>query len=422
LIGFLAIYLFQFIFTIIIDRLNYKHLERRGEKVAAVFEGFIDSEKLHKINEYTQDNNRFSLIHRVISESILLALILSGFLVFVDHYSTGLQLHFVWAGLFFFAVLGFILFVLDLPFDYFQTFVIEEKYGFNRSSLRTWVTDHLKAGLLSVFLLALILSPILWAIRAFPESWWFWGFLFVSGFQILLTVLYPILIAPIFNRFEPLDDPVLIERLKGLMKEVGLRIKGIFQMDAGKRSRHTNAYFTGLGKTKRVVLFDTLVNTHPKDEIIAILAHELGHFKAKHILKQLIVFEASMLAVFFLVYQLMEWPLLYSTFGFDAPRSHFGLFITGIFWQKVGFFLRPLYMALSRRFEREADAFSIDLMKEADPMVTALKRMAADNLANLAPHPIYVWFNASHPPLAERIATLEKAGSKILNKNVAPLN
>lgn len=417
LIAFLTAYLFQLLFTIVIDWLNCKHLKRWGSQAARVFEGFIDANKLGQINDYTLEKTRLFLIQRVLSELILLGFILSGFLVYVDRYPVGLQVGFIWAGLFFFVVLGFIFFVLDLPFDFYHTFVIEEKYGFNRSSLRTWVTDHLKVIALSVCLLTLMLAPILWAIQAFPRAWWILGFLLISGIQILLTLLYPILIAPLFNRFEPLDDQHLTQRLKGLMQEAGLRIKGIFQMDAGRRSRHTNAYFTGLGKTKRVVLFDTLIHTHPDDEILAVLAHEVGHFKGKHILKQLIVFEGSMLAAFYLTYCLMQWPFLYATFGFDLFRAHAGLLIAGIFWQKIGFFLRPPYMALSRRFERHADAFAIDLLSATDPLVSALKRMAADNLANLAPHPVHVWFNASHPPLAERVTRLKEAGSRISKKN-----
>jgi STE24 endopeptidase len=180
-------------------------------------------------------------------------------------------------------------------------------------------------------------------------------------------------------------------------------------MDAGIRSRHSNAYFTGLGKTKQIVLFDTLIEAHPPDEILAVLAHEVGHFKGRHILKQLIVSESCLLLGFFLTGRLLEWPPLTSSFGFEDAPQYAGLFILVVFWQKAGAFLMPLFMAQSRRYEREADAFSARMLGDASPLVTAFKRMAAHNLSNLAPHPLVVAFHYSHPPLAERIALLEGA-------------
>ncbi|MBW2309037.1 MAG: M48 family metallopeptidase, partial [Deltaproteobacteria bacterium] len=349
-----------------------------------------------------------AVINGVTSELILLGSLLGGFLFSVDARLAAWRLHDVWAGLLFFGVLGVIFYILELPFDYYHTFVIEEKYGFNRSNYRLWLTDHLKASLLSACLMSVVLVPILWAIRGFPNTWWLWGAIIVSGLQIVLMVLYPIVIAPLFNRFEPLQDDDLAEKVKNLLQGAGLRVKEIFQMDAGRRSRHTNAYFTGIGKAKRVVLFDTLIQRHPHDEILAILAHEAGHFRGRHLIKQLIVFGVSMLVIFYLTYRLMGWPLLYATFGFDGPRAHVGLLLIGIFLQKAGFFFKPLYMALTRRWERAADEYAVRLLHDFGPLARALKRLAADNLANLAPHPIYVWFNASHPPLGDRVAALEE--------------
>ncbi len=374
------------------------------------FEGFINAESLEKINAYTREKSRLSMIHEATSELILLGLILGGFLSYADRYFAGWRLHDVLAGLLFFGVIGFIFYILELPFDYYRTFVIEEKYGFNLSSYRLWLTDHLKASLLSVCLLCLVLVPILWVIQAFPKWWWLLGVIIISGFQIVLMVLYPIFIAPLFNRFEPLKDTALDEKVKDLMQRAGVRIKEIFQMDAGRRSRHTNAYFTGIGKTKRVVLFDTLLQRHTHEEILAVLAHEVGHFKGRHLIKQLIVFEVSTLAIFYLIYSLMGWQHLYATFGFDVPRVHAGLLLIGIFLQKAGFFFKPFYMAITRRWEREADGYAVHLLNGSGSLIGALKRMAVDNLANLAPHPIYVLFNASHPPLGDRVATLEDMG------------
>jgi len=406
LLGYLAIYLLQTGFSLWLEHLNRKYLEEKGQKVPPLFEGFIDQQKLTQSTAYTLENSRFSIRQGLFNELILLTFLLSGFLPFLDRLSSGWQFPYIWAGLFFFLVPGVISYLLDLPFDYYDTFVIEEKYGFNQSTKRIWIIDQIKGGALSLILLALILSLILWMIRISLHRWWLWGFLAISIVQLLLTILYPILIAPLFNKFIPIENQELAEKIHELMDRAGIRIKGIFQMDAGKRSRHTNAYFTGLGKTKRIVLYDTLIRNHPQEEVLAVLAHEAGHFKKKHILKQFLLVESAMLVFFYLTYLLIDWPFLYQTFGFENPKAYAGLLLIGIFWQKAGFFLMPFSMALSRRFERQADGFAVRMLNSSQAMITGLKRLASDNLSNLFPHPLYVRFHYSHPPLLERIKSL----------------
>ena len=190
------------------------------------------------------------------------------------------------------------------------------------------------------------------------------------------------------------------------MEKVGLRAKGVFRMDAAKRSRHTNAYLTGIGKSKRIVLFDTLLESHTEEEVLTILAHEVGHWKKKHLVKQIIFLELLSLAIFYAAAKCLDWTLLYRTFGFQESIPYIGLFLIGALLSPVGYFAQPLESAISRKFEREADDFALDLMETAEPMRSALKRLATDNLANLTPHPLYAWFYYSHPPLVERIARL----------------
>jgi STE24 endopeptidase len=238
-----------------------------------------------------------------------------------------------------------------------------------------------------------------------------WGLLATSAIQFILVVLYPILIAPLFNKFEPLKDESLAEQVKHMAAQVGMKVDGIFQMDAGRRSTHSNAYFTGLGRTKRIVLFDTLLDTLSHDEILGVLAHELGHFKRRHIVKSYLTGQLIMLAAFYLTYLMMNWEPLYAAFGIPASQSYGLLLIVGIFWQRLGFFVKPLSMMLSRRFERQADAFAVSLRGSSGPLVTALKKMADHNLSNLFPHPLYVWAHYSHPPLVERINRMEAARS-----------
>ncbi len=406
LAGFVAVYLLQFFFFLWLERLNHSHIKHYGNRVPEPFEGVIDADKLIKSNAYTLDKSRLAQFEQITDDLFFLGLILFGFLPILDFHA--MEFHYVITGLIFFAVLGLISFSIKLPFDYYRTFVTEEKYGFNKSTLKLWVTDNIKHQILSIVLTSILLAPVLWVIKAYPDSWWFWGFCVVSLVQILLTVLYPVLIAPLFNKFIALEDQTLAESIQKLMSEAGITLKGIFQMDAGKRSGHTNAYFTGLGKTKRIVLFDTLIQSHTHEETLGVLAHEVGHFKKKHIIKQLFVFEAFMLLCFYLTWHIMNWDLLYSTFGFGTGQFYIGLFIVGVFWQKSVYFLKPLYTGLSRRYERQADNFAANLINSSEPLISAFKRLGADNLANLTPHPLYTKFNYSHPPLVERITELEK--------------
>lgn len=408
-IVFIAVYLLQFAFFFGLEVLNLAHLRRVGGKVPRQFQGFIDEPLYRKTAEYTRCRVIPGLAHEIVTQTALFVMMVSGFLstadsrLFSDIQSPAL------GGLLFFLVPALLLYVLGLPFGYVQTFVIEEKFGFNRSTRLRWVTDQLKVGVLSLSILSLLILLILWLIRTFPVYWWLCSFGAVSLTQVLLAVLYPRCIAPLFNRFQPIREGPLADKIRDLMVRNSIRVKRILEMNAGIRSRHTNAYFTGMGKTKQIVLFDTLLEAHPDDEILAVLAHEVGHFKGRHVLKQLIISEAGLFLGFLLTGWMLQWPALYADFAFDPSRLHTGLFVLAVFWQKAGTFFLPFFMGLSRQFERQADAFAARMMGTALPLITAFKRMAAHNLANLAPHPLYVAFHYSHPPLAERITLLENA-------------
>jgi STE24 endopeptidase len=225
-----------------------------------------------------------------------------------------------------------------------------------------------------------------------------------------MTVLYPTVIAPIFNKFTAIENHELVKKIEELSEREGLSIKGIFQMDEGRRSRHTNAYFTGLGKVKRIVLYDTLLAAHNEDEILAILAHEIGHLKKDHIKKQLIIMSIASIVMLYLASKMITWEIMYSGFGFSLMPVYVGLFLITVLWEPVTFFLSPIAMAISRRFEHDADRYASRLLTSTQPFIDALKKLARDNLSNLRPHPIYVRFNYSHPPLLERIKKLEDLG------------
>ena len=408
---FLIVFVLRSATQILLNRLNVSYLRKHGSTVPEIFHGILDTEKLKKISAYTIDSSRFGIISTLASQAFLLVLLLSGFLPWVVNLILRQGWGTVPGGLVFFACLGILTSLFQVPFDLYDTFVIENRYGFNTRTFRLWLMDLLKGFLISAvlggFLLGLFLSLILRGGRA----WWFWAWIIVGIFELLMIWLYPVLLAPLFNKFEPVQNQELIQRIRNLMVKAGLRAKGVFQMDASKRSRHTNAYFTGLGKSKRIVLFDTLLQSHSSDEIEAVLAHEVGHWKRKHVLKHLVAAEALSLAGFFLLARLLHWQLLYETFGFQDLIPYAGLFLAGVLFSPLGFFARPLESFFSRKFEREADDFVLRLLPSGAPLADALKRLASDNLSNLTPHPLYAWFYYSHPPIVERILRLNNRAS-----------
>jgi len=320
----------------------------------------------------------------------------------------------------FFGALWVLANLLRIPFSLYDTFVIEDRHGFNTKTPALWVIDLLKSLAISAILGGLLLWLLLNLMVHGGGTWWIWGWILVGVAELLIIWLYPVLIAPLFNKFEPIESKELEHSIGSLMEKVGLKAKGVFRMDASKRSKHTNAYFTGIGRSKRIVLFDTLLESHTPDEILAVLAHEVGHWKKKHVHKELILAELLSLIGFYVLAKLLDFSLMYQTFGFPGPIPYVGLLLIGALFSPVTYFAHPLASAISRKFEREADDFGLELMQKPEPMVNALKRLAADNLANLTPHPLYAWFYYSHPPLAERISRLKRPAENAQNRVDSP--
>jgi len=403
---FLAVFSLRSGTQLLLNRLNISYLRQKGDRVPEIFQDTIDQEKLKKISSYTVDADHFHMIATLANQGFFLAIMLSGFLPWLVRIIDPLGYGLIVDGLIFFAVLSILANLLRIPFSLYETFVIEDRYGFNTMTFRLWISDLFKGIAILAILGGLLLWLLLTLVIQGGRIWWIWAWMSVGAFELLMLWLFPVVIAPLFNKFEPIENRTLEHRISALIETVGLRAKGVFRMDAGKRSKHTNAYFTGIGRSKRIVLFDTLLTSHPEEEVLAILAHEAGHWKKKHLPKQIILLESLSFVVFYAVSKLLDWPLLYQTFGFQETIPYVGLFLIGAFLGPLGYFAQPLESAISRRFEREADDYAADLMKTADPMRNALKRIAADNLANLAPHPFCAWFYYSHPPLIERISRL----------------
>lgn len=408
LIIFLGVFALSVLVRFLLRWLNIRHLRRFGGVVPEVFRDEIDAKTLASIRDYTVSLTRLGSIELITEDITVLILILSGILPWIAGAGLLNGLHPVLSGILFFFICSIMLEIVEIPFDLYRTFVIEKRFGFSTITLRLWIMDLVKSFLLSGVLMGALLAVFLKLIYSIPGLWWLLAWGSFVAFQLVLTWLYPVVIAPLFNKFEPIKDEELKARIHSLMDRAGFRFGGLYKMDASARSRHTNAYFTGIGKTKRIVLFDTLMGTHTPEEILAVLAHELGHLKKGHVKKQLIGSIILSLLGFYLTSLFLMWPLLYDTFGFTGIIPYAGLFLLALIAKPFGFFLMPIGAMISRRFERQADAYAYSVTGTTKPLTQALKRLARDNLANLHPHPLYAWFYYSHPPLAQRIEALER--------------
>jgi STE24 endopeptidase len=303
--------------------------------------------------------------------------------------------------------------VLDLPFSWWSTFRLEQRYGFNRMTLGMWLGDLVKGVAVAALLGLPIAAIILWLMGAAGPTWWLWAWAVWMGFNLLILVLYPTVIAPLFNKFEPLQDESLKSRVEALMTRCGFAAKGLFVMDGSRRSAHANAYFTGFGAAKRVVFFDTLLSTLSPGEVEAVLAHELGHFKHKHVLKRIVSMFALSLAGFALLGWLSHQIWFYDGLGIhranivtSAPKDALALLLIMLAAPVFSFFVSPVFAGLSRRHEFEADAYACAQASGRD-LANALLKLYEDNASTLTPDPIYVRFYYSHPPASERLAAMQ---------------
>jgi STE24 endopeptidase len=407
LAAYITVYLSMGVLDMAIDVLNLRHMKRRGDTIPKGFETLLEPGKLNRMHEYISAQSKLGIVENVTARIVFLVVILSGLLPLFQEMLAGLP--FPWAGLFFFAVLACAAAMMRLPFEAYRIFSIEEKFGLNTRTFSLWLLDLAKSLLLSAILGGALLVLILLLLKYGGKNWWIGAWVALFLFEIFILLLYPTVIAPLFNKFTSLENHPLGAKIRSLAESQGLTVKGIFQMDAGRRSRHTNAYFAGLGKTRRIVLFDTLLQAHDDQEILAVLAHEVGHLKKAHIWKQLWLSGAASALFLFLASWLMRWQGMYASFGFVSERMYVGLLLVGLLWEPVGFFLTPFAMSLSRRYEREADRYAAEVMGSPEPLARALKKMVMDNLSNLSPHRLYVILHYSHPPVLERVEHLQSA-------------
>jgi STE24 endopeptidase len=382
--------------------LNRRHVLAHAGEIPKAFQGIIDDPTYKKSVAYTLAKDGLGNIEDPCSTAVLLIILFSGVLPWAFHiFSDGLGQS-AWAMAAFLFVVGFAMSLPGLPFDWFLQFRLEEKFGFNTTTPKIWWSDRLKGLLLALVLgyplLVLILKIVQWT----GTWWWLWAWAALLAFQLLMLVLAPVLILPLFNKFTPLPEGGLRQRLLELAKRTRFRAQSIQLMDGSKRSRHSNAFFTGFGRFRKIVLFDTLVQQLTGPELEAVLAHEIGHYKKKHIPKMLVFSAVSSLAGFYLISVLARQEWFYRAFGFEPGNVAPALLLFGLLAGTVTFWFSPLIHWWSRRYEYQADAFAARVMSEAQSLIGALRKLNEKNLSNLTPHPFYSGFYYSHPTLLER--------------------
>ena len=391
---------------------HIRHVLAHRNAVPAEFAATIPLAAHQKAADYTVAKTRFGLLEMAWGAALLLAWTLLGGLDLLN------KLLLVWIGggmaqqlalLAAFAVIGGL---LDLPFTLWQTFRLEERFGFNKMSFRLWLGDAAKGTLLGAVIGLPIAALILWLMGAAGERWWLWAWAAWTAFNLLLMLIYPSFIAPLFNKFKPLDDAGLKARVTALMQRCGFAAKGLFVMDGSRRSAHANAYFTGFGASKRVVFYDTLLRQLNAGEVEAVLAHELGHFKYRHIVKRMVTMFALSLAGFALLGWVSSQSWFYAGLGVQpnmaAPNNALALLLFMLAVPVFGFFVAPLSARMSRKHEFEADAYAVAQTSGAD-LAAALLKLYQDNASTLTPDPVFVKFYYSHPPASERLARMGAA-------------
>ncbi len=395
-----------------LTRRQIRHVQQHRAAVPSAFSGSISLEAHQKAADYTAARQNFSLVRLALSLLMLIGWTLLGGL---ETLNSALQpfgialggLGYQVALVFVFSLIGGL---VELPLDWYSHFRIEQRFGFNRMSLALWLTDLIKNFFVSVLIGLPLIAMVLWLMGAAGTTWWLWAWGAWVAFNLLLMVIYPVWIAPLFNNFQPLEDETLKQRVQALMQRCGFAAEGLFVMDGSKRSAESNAYFTGLGKAKRVVFYDTLLARLSHDELEAVLAHELGHFHHRHLRKSLISIFAITLAGFAALGWLSMQQAFFVGLGVTPnaalPNDALAILLFLLVIPTVSPLIEPIWSAASRRHEFEADAYAKQ-QASAPALVQALVKLTEDNAVTLTPDPVYVRFHYSHPPMLERIAALE---------------
>lgn len=399
----LSFLLIDLLIHVVVEILNVKHT---SPHIPRELEDVFDKEQVERSQCYLRENTRFGIIQSLFFKGLLIAALWGGLFGSLDSWVRDFDLSSLMQGLLFFGALFVGYLVLQLPFSAYHTFVIEERYGFNRTTPSTFVGDWIKGLLLGGVLGALVLSGVLWFFEAMGMHAWLYCWGALSAFSLIMAYLAPTLLLPLFNTFSPLPEGELRSAIENYAKEQDFQLNGIFTMDGSKRSSKANALFTGFGRFRRIILYDTLVKNHTTDELLAVLAHEMGHFKRGHIFKGIALNLLSTGLLLYLLSWALEAPEFSFAIGVSQPSIYAGLLSFFFLYIPVEFFLSLLMNGLSRKHEFEADAYAAETTGSALPLIAALKKLSRDTLSNLNPHPLKVLMEYSHPPLLQRIRAL----------------
>lgn len=368
--------------------------------------GICEEDEYKKSQLYYKENDRLSLWSSSFNLAVIIIMIIAGGFAFVDNIARSVSSNMIIVSLVFFGVIGLLSDLINIPFGYYDTFVIEKKYGFNTMNIRTFITDHLKSWLLAVIVGAPVLGLITWFYYKTGKNFWLYAWGLITVFSLLMNFFYSELIVPLFNKQTPLAEGTLRTKIEAFSQKAAFKLRDIYIIDGSKRSTKANAYFSGFGPKKRIVLYDTLLEEFDEEQIVAVLAHEIGHYRKKHVLVSLISSIFMTGIMLFLLSLTVNRPVFSEALGAKIPSFHLGLIVFGILYSPLSLLTGLLTNYISRRNEFAADRFAKDNFM-AEKLAQSLKKLSVKNLSNMMPHPAYVFFHYSHPPLLQRLEALE---------------
>ncbi len=399
--------LFQYILEILVNILNLRALK---PSLPNEFKDTFDEDKYIKSQEYTKTNTKFSFVTSTFSLIVNLTFIFGGIYNYIDilvrNYGYNINL----TGLLFFGFLFVINDILNIPFSLYKTFIIEEKFGFNKTTITTYLSDKLKGYFLTILIGGPVLYLILYFFSTYSSYGWLYVWIFLVSFSILMQPIFTTFIAPMFNKFTPLEDGPLLNRIKNYLKEVNFPVAKLEVIDGSKRSSHSNAYFSGIGKYKRIALFDTLLEQMNDDEILSIIAHEVGHYKLKHIYTGILLSALQSGIMLYILSIFINNSSLFEVFQMENLSVYASLVFFSMLYSPISMIIGIFFTMVSRKNEFSADAYSVKTAKLPDSLISGLKKLSKENLSNLTPHWLNVFLNYTHPPVLDRIVAIRDSG------------
>jgi STE24 endopeptidase len=400
----LLFFLGEFVLNTIADVLNLSRLQKQ---IPEPFKDVYDDVRYGKSQDYLRVNTQFGWVSSTVGLALLLVFWFAGGFSMLDSWVRSFDKGPIFTGLVFISILVTLKSAISIPFEIYDTFVIEQRFGFNKTTVGTFVMDYVKGLLIAIILGVPLLCAILWFFEYAGNIAWLYCWIAVTIYSLIIHYVAPNWIMPLFNKFEPIEEGHLREAIFDYARSIHFPLENVYVMDGSRRSSKSNAFFTGFGKSRRIVLFDTLIARHTIGELLSVLAHEMGHYKKKHILKSMIlgIFQSGLM--FYLLSIFITYEALFYAFYIENVSVYGGLVFFGMLYTPIAFFSGLVTSAISRKNEYEADKFAITTTRFKEPMVAALKKLSADNLSNLVPHPFYVFLHYSHPPVLERIKAIE---------------